>query len=159
MSKKVIIGILLASVVLCGCHKKPQATTQTATRTIAPGDDLPVDTAPTTDEKTSSTPIESKKLIDVGVVQFDFDSDVIRSNEAKGILLMAKGECVITGHTCIIGTEDYNFNLGMRRAGALMEWLEDHGSHASFRIESKGESEAMESGLIWKDRKAVVRCR
>ena len=159
---KLLIGLLILAGVMIttSCYKKSQIV-----ETLA--DDPPnimfadESTEEITDHTAQENPTHTQttKLSDVGVVLFDFNSDQVKTDKAKGILLMAKGQCEIIGHTCIIGTEEYNFDLGMRRAGKLMEWLESHGARATFKIDSKGESEPVGNGLLWKDRRAVVRCR
>lgn len=52
----------------------------------------------------------------------------------------------IQGHTCSIGTEDYNLGLSQRRAATVMNYLKDKGIDAS-RMTAKGygESQPMES--------------
>jgi OOP family OmpA-OmpF porin len=48
----------------------------------------------------------------------------------------------ITGHTDIVGTEEYNNELGMRRANSVSKYLESKGISADrMFVESKGESE------------------
>lgn len=64
------------------------------------------------------------------VVLFDFDSDVLRQdalpilepviavlNQSPGVLLE------VEGHTCNVGTAEYNLALGERRAGAVKRYL------------------------------------
>jgi outer membrane protein OmpA-like peptidoglycan-associated protein len=48
----------------------------------------------------------------------------------------------ITGHTDLVGTNDYNYYLGLKRAKIVADYLENKGIKASrLVIESKGEAE------------------
>jgi len=48
----------------------------------------------------------------------------------------------VTGHTDLVGTNDYNYNLGLKRAKIVADYLENKGIKASrLVIESKGETE------------------
>jgi outer membrane protein OmpA-like peptidoglycan-associated protein len=48
----------------------------------------------------------------------------------------------VTGHTDLVGTVDYNYNLGLKRASAVEHYLENHGVSATrIVIDSKGETE------------------
>ena len=74
-------------------------------------------------------------------VYFDFDKSELRA-EGKEILsevgrLLMEGEAgkrisvTIEGHTCELGTEEYNMALGERRAKIVMEYLEGYGVGSS----------------------------
>ncbi len=48
----------------------------------------------------------------------------------------------VVGHTDLVGTEDYNYNLGLERAKEVGKYLENQGINASrMIISSKGETE------------------
>jgi outer membrane protein OmpA-like peptidoglycan-associated protein len=48
----------------------------------------------------------------------------------------------VTGHTDLVGTTDYNFKLGLKRAQIVEKYLENQGINAGRMItESKGETE------------------
>jgi OOP family OmpA-OmpF porin len=48
----------------------------------------------------------------------------------------------VTGHTDLIGTIEYNYNLGLKRAEVVEKYLENKGINASSMIiESKGKTE------------------
>jgi len=71
-------------------------------------------------------------------VYFDFDRYSLRPealrilDEAVNSLNQAKTtRLVIEGHTCNIGTAEYNMALGERRAHAVYQYLVDHGITAS----------------------------
>ncbi|MCC7416816.1 MAG: OmpA family protein [Acidobacteria bacterium] len=80
-------------------------------------------------------------------VYFDFDRSTLRP-EALRLLddAVAKLQAnpgrniVIEGHTCNIGTAEYNLALGERRANSVREYLTSHGVPAS-RLESRSYGE------------------
>src|SRR5690625_220092 len=83
-----------------------------------------------------------------GLTTFDFDSSALRS-EAEGALdeVMAViedgglvGDIQIVGHTCDIGTEEYNQGLSERRARTVVDYLTSQGIDAS-RIHWEGHGE------------------
>src|SRR5664280_1642438 len=54
----------------------------------------------------------------------------------------------VTGHTDLVGTNDYNYNLGLKRAKIVEEYLENKGIISSrMIIESKGETEPAADNL------------
>ena len=54
----------------------------------------------------------------------------------------------VTGHTDKVGTNDYNYNLGLKRAQIVEKYLENKGINASrMIIESKGETEPAADNL------------
>jgi outer membrane protein OmpA-like peptidoglycan-associated protein len=54
----------------------------------------------------------------------------------------------VTGHTDLVGTNDYNYKLGLKRAKIVEEYLENKGINASrMIIESKGETEPAADNL------------
>ena len=81
---------------------------------------------------------------------FDFDKTVILNPgalrtwipEGKEYLGAVAGACVqLDGHTCDIGTEAYNMNLGRRRTEAVQQFLLGNGfSSECIRLSSKGEN-------------------
>ncbi len=79
-------------------------------------------------------PIIKDEPIVLQNVYFDFDSDVIRPesfpelNRISEMLLDNPTlHMTIDGHTCDIGTDEYNLGLSMRRARSIVRYLEDKG--------------------------------
>jgi OOP family OmpA-OmpF porin len=80
-------------------------------------------------------------------VHFDFDRYSLRPeavralDEAVAVLQkQADVNVEIEGHTCNIGTAEYNLALGERRANAVRDYLTSRGINASrFRTVSYGE--------------------
>lgn len=48
----------------------------------------------------------------------------------------------IVGHTCDLGSESYNLDLGQRRADAMKVYLQSQLNNVQYQTQSKGESEA-----------------
>lgn len=81
-------------------------------------------------------------------VQFDFDKAVIKQEyypvlDAAAAVLMEHGDrqVMISGHTCSIGSEQYNQKLSEHRAGAVKDYLVDKGIDAS-RLMTRGAGES-----------------
>jgi OmpA-OmpF porin, OOP family len=82
---------------------------------------------------------------------FDFDKAVLKPGDRTEIneaieKIRSKGGraelITLTGHTDAIGTEAYNYKLGLRRAQAVKEYLVSHGLPADqIKVESKGKSQ------------------
>lgn len=87
-------------------------------------------------------------VVDFDKVYFDLDSDVIRSDAKSALdniaafLLANPGVTVtITGNTCDLGEEEYNQDLGNRRATAVRNYLIGKGvGEARLNTVSYGES-------------------
>jgi outer membrane protein OmpA-like peptidoglycan-associated protein len=59
----------------------------------------------------------------------------------------------ITGHTDLVGTEDYNYNLGLKRAQTVSSFIEAKGiAPARIVTESKGETEPAAGYISAEDR-------
>ncbi len=59
----------------------------------------------------------------------------------------------VTGHTDLVGTADYNFKLGMKRAQAVGNYLEDQGVNSNrLLLDSKGAGEPAADYLTAEDR-------
>jgi len=94
-------------------------------------------------EKAPPRPIAPAKII-INSVLFDFDSSVIKPEaaivlkEAAAMLKQNPGKAItIEGHTCSIGTDQYNQGLSERRAGSVKKFLADQGIEIS-RMSAQG---------------------
>ena len=120
-----LIAILLAAVLAlsagCASNNTPTEETDAATDTEF------------SDGMDDSAMVEEVEVevveIDLPAIYFDLDSSEIRSEfrstlEAGGMGLKESGATVvIEGHTDERGSEEYNFALGERRAGAVRKYL------------------------------------
>ncbi|MEW5994238.1 MAG: OmpA family protein [Candidatus Zixiibacteriota bacterium] len=84
---------------------------------------------------------ENYQVIWSGLVNFDFDSYTISDNAAS--ILREAGQKMeehpgsiieIAGHTDRIGTNDYNFQLGEKRANAAKRFLVDNYGISLYRV-------------------------
>ncbi len=83
------------------------------------------------------------------VINFDFDRSDIRPDMLpimrESARIMRENPAIVvraTGHTCDIGTVQYNHGLGLRRAVAVRDYLIANGVDGKrIEIESMGESE------------------
>lgn len=94
-----------------------------------------------------------KRKIVLRSVNFDFDKANIRA-DALPVLdeavraLQEEGDVdvVVEGHTDSVGEEGYNMKLSHRRAGAVRDFLADHGIAPNrIRTEAYGESRPVAS--------------
>jgi outer membrane protein OmpA-like peptidoglycan-associated protein len=76
-------------------------------------------------------------------ILFDFNSDVIRTEEAMALdnLDIYNRKVSVVGHACQIGGDDHNINLSMRRAIAVHSYLQNKGIASEVRWSYRGESE------------------
>ena len=84
---------------------------------------------------------------------FDFDKAVVKSQylpaiQSAAVVLKNHPDLMveIEGHTDAIGTDEYNYNLGLRRAQAVKKVLVSNGVSANrLAVTSKGESQPIAS--------------
>lgn len=102
------------------------------------------------DNKGCPLAIEEEVSIDLRV-QFDFDSAVVKdeyvghiNNVAEFLKKYPGVDAVIEGHTCSIGTEEYNMKLSRRRAESVMRHLIDKGVDGG-RLKAVGHGETRPS--------------
>ncbi|SKA78778.1 OmpA family protein [Desulfobaculum bizertense] len=83
-------------------------------------------------------------------INFDFDSAKIRPDmmpildEAAELIKKHEGMAgvILEGHTCNIGTEEYNMGLSQRRADSVKKYLVDHGVDGNM-LSTKAYGESM----------------
>lgn len=90
---------------------------------------------------------QPEEVITFRSVTFDFDSSNIRDDmapildEAANILKEKSGDIVLEGHTCNIGSDEYNQGLSERRAASVKSYLEKMGVSGS-RMKTMGYGES-----------------
>ena len=101
----------------------------------------PVDEAPPPPPPPPPPPVERTAIV-LNHVLFDFDKAVLKpEGKAEVDKLIAEMKkhpgdtVVIEGHTCSIGSADYNMGLGQRRADAVRTYIVENGIDAG-RVET-----------------------
>jgi len=120
--------------------------------TFAVAQAAPPPPAPAAPVAAPAPPPVKKKIVLRGV-NFDFDKATIRKDaapvldEAVATLKEASGLNVsVEGHTDSMGSDEYNEKLSQRRAGAVRDYLADHGVSASrMTVQGFGESKPVAS--------------
>jgi OOP family OmpA-OmpF porin len=102
------------------------------------------------DEKGCAIMVKEKVSIELRV-EFEFDSAVIKETHRDDIRKLAEflktypeTKAVIEGHTCNIGTEQYNLKLSLGRAESVRQRLAEYGIDSS-RLEIIGLGETVPS--------------
>jgi len=94
-------------------------------------------------------------------VYFEFDSDELRASETGKLDFNYKKvyDIRITGYCCPIGTKEYNYFLGERRAEMVKQYLIDNGiCPKDIMTVSNGELNpvSLEPDEYWKNRRAEI---
>ena len=95
---------------------------------------------------------ESVKLCMLQKVNFDFNEYILTSDartkleEDADCIKSRPATIIIEGHCDERGTEEYNLNLGQKRANAVRAYLKRLGVNVSIKAISKGEEEPINSG-------------
>jgi OOP family OmpA-OmpF porin len=100
------------------------------------------------DSKGCPLPVKDRVSIEL-LVQFDFDQAVIKPefhDHLRGVANFMKTypntRIQLDGHTCWIGTEDYNYDLSERRAESVKAYLVDKFGIAASRLTTRGYGES-----------------
>jgi len=108
----------------------------------------PLAAAPTSAPLAAVTEPAPAAILVLEGVNFDFDKAVIRpedyvklDQDADTLKEWGDVDVEVAGHTCSIGTEDYNMGLSRRRAEAVRNYLIGKGLNAD-RLTAKGYGES-----------------
>jgi OOP family OmpA-OmpF porin len=100
------------------------------------------------DYKGCPLPVKDRVSIELQV-QFDFDRAVVKPEfheHLRGVANFMKTypntRIQLDGHTCWIGTEEYNYNLSERRAESVKAYLVDKFGIAASRLTTRGYGES-----------------
>jgi len=148
-----VAPVLVLSLFLAGCPKRPATTAASApppTGAPAPSSAAPSTSAPSTamapstvapataaPRTTPPAPSEFRETPNLKDVFFDFDKYDIRASDAKLLdtnaawLKTNDNLVLIEGHCDERGTNEYNLALGERRAKATMNYLVGQGVQAN----------------------------
>jgi len=99
------------------------------------------------------------------IIYFNFDSDELTKESIKTLNMIRNTispntELVITGGTCPIGEDIYNYRLGLRRAHEAYKYLESFiGSFVDMVVASVGEGDIVNSnpGEYYLNRRVVIK--
>jgi peptidoglycan-associated lipoprotein len=143
---KTLVLAVASLFLLAGCVKQVPPSTEVSSKPATP----PVKAAkPDTATVTSLLPgIESLTL------QFELDSATLAESSLADLQRLAQAmkahpgaKVHIDGHTCELGTEDYNLHLGNKRAAAARDYLMRLGiEEARLAIISYGELRPVAAG-------------
>lgn len=79
------------------------------------------------EQKEKHNELREEALTDASLtVYFNLNSSALRPEEKEKLNTapsLFKGDVVVTGYTCDIGSEEYNRRLSLKRAGAVAEYL------------------------------------
>jgi peptidoglycan-associated lipoprotein len=116
MKKYIAVGIMVMFLTVCAKRKVVE------TQTPPPPPEVP-------QEEVKEEVPERPPLV-LETIHFDFDKYDIRPGDAEILKknaeilkLYPEVNVIIEGHTCDIGTEEYNMGLGERRAKAARDYL------------------------------------
>jgi len=176
VSRKFLLLLVTAAVLLTGCTKKPQRPDPSSTL-LGPqtgGNLMPQDIGTMT-EFGSGLQLRGDGVIDDGFtirgllqpVYFDFDKSDIKASERSKLDAAAQylrenpqHRILLEGHCDWRGTAEYNLGLGDRRANAAKQYLITLGvATAKIQTLSKGSLEAVKNAddaQAGKDRRAEV---
>lgn len=156
--------ILILIIALMGCAKKPAPIIMPITPDPPPPPAKNVEPSLAPPVAAPEPPPPAKIVKPMPVIYFDFDKANIRSDQYAFLAMAAanaNGKCIVTGHACPIGTDNYNYNLGLLRAQAVIDYLYEATGQAMFATESKGESlpVATVKSEYWRNRRVEVICK
>ncbi|WP_163782827.1 OmpA family protein [Myxococcus vastator] len=162
-----ILLSLLAAVSLVGCASKPK--TASATDHLPDRQRSPTATAATSNRTADEDADAARRAmgpLSAGPVYFELDSATLRPESRDMLAQLATSlreqpltRVTVSGHTCELGTTEYNVALGHRRAAVVRDYLRDLGVEPrQLSIVSYGEeqplSEAHTEEAFHKNRRA-----
>lgn len=78
----------------------------------------------------ASKPVAELSSLDIGPIYYELDSATLRAESrerldraAEALLQRPEARVTIAGHTCELGTTEYNLALGQRRAAVARDYL------------------------------------
>lgn len=123
-----------------------ETTTTTSTSTTTTSTTTTTIPTTTTTVEPCQPPIPSDVLFDTDSAELREEADDQLSAAAETLLEdCPASRIVVVGHTDSRGTEEYNLDLSLRRAEAVIEWMVEFGIDRSiFEADGAGESELLE---------------
>lgn len=136
-----MIFILILSLLIFGCAKKPKTDFPTYAQTA-----IEKHVPPEEAQEDQLLDFDIERPFPKDPIHFDLNSDAIVSpyfvDRIGAWIKENRLKVVLTGHACPIGEDDYNYNLAERRALAVKTYLVTKFDFPGelIRIDSKGES-------------------
>jgi peptidoglycan-associated lipoprotein len=152
---------LILTLGLFGCATTPRQT-QTTTRVERPTEPAPAAQVTVRDEGSSSTSDEALKALASEPIYFTLDSATLTPDAQNSLERLAaalrqrpQARVTVSGHTCELGTTEYNLALGQRRADIVRTHLTRLGVEPQrLSILSYGEERPADAHLLEKNRRA-----
>ncbi|QSQ14776.1 OmpA family protein [Myxococcus landrumensis] len=155
--------LLAVFVTVLGCAaRQPVAVISPQTQTS----DAPVTARPELERSSSMTESPDVELIPLTMepVYFELDSTTLMPEFRDTLTQLAdalrkrpEARVSITGHTCELGTTEYNLALGQRRASVVRDYLRRLGVESSrLSTLSYGEERPLSTTALEKNRRAEV---
>ena len=155
--KKILAFVFLCSLILILIHCNKKVKTIEVIKEV-PVETIVVDTLEIEKVIEKSIPCESENII-----YFDFNSDNIKkdqeavlNNVAYKARMSPTKTLKLTGHSCTIGSDIYNYRLGLGRGESVYQWLYKVIENPMI-IESKGEHEPISVRDLSKNRRVEIK--
>ncbi|WNG42017.1 OmpA family protein [Archangium violaceum] len=153
---------LLLALGLSGCAAKSLSTTPTPTGTARPAASTPAASAANRGEDSRSNSDEEAEALAAAPIYFTLDSATLTPDAQDRLERLARAlrqrpdsRVTVSGHTCELGTTEYNLALGQRRADIVRTYLVRLGVEPKrIGVVSYGEERPAEEGSVEKNRRA-----
>jgi outer membrane protein OmpA-like peptidoglycan-associated protein len=116
-----------------GCNKKKTVYINTIPNESWVEEETETELKPVKQNEEPIMEFEDEKLLETSTIYFDFDRAEIKADQVKMLDKIVSDArtaplkpLVIEGYTCPIGTDEYNYRLGERRAGSVYAYLSQH---------------------------------
>jgi peptidoglycan-associated lipoprotein len=149
--RSLLLPLVLLAIAASACATKSAAT-------VSSDDASAVNTPPARPEPVKPLPAPKQVAelppLDFSPIYYELDSATLRLDSremldrvAEGLRQRSEARVAITGHTCELGTTEYNLALGNRRAASARDYLMKLGVESDrISIVSYGEERPAETG-------------
>ncbi|MFE8599690.1 OmpA family protein [Archangium violaceum] len=147
---------------LSGCAAKSLTTQPTPTDSGPPVASTPSTTTANNGQDGRSNADEASEALEAAPVYFSIDSATLASEDQDRLERLAQAlrqrpgvRLTVSGHTCELGTTEYNLALGQRRADIVRSYLVRLGVEPQrIGVVSYGEERPANEGSVEKNRRA-----
>ncbi len=156
--------VLIWCLSMAGCTSKKNTTIEMFPDVIQERQEPVVTPSPAPSQREQApAPVLTPETVYFGFDRFNLTDDACDALDAIAGLIGAsdQGLLVITGGACPIGDEQYNSDLGYRRALAVKNYLRRAGVGMETEIRSFGESNlvALSPADYWRNRRVEIEVR